>query len=298
MIPTQDGVVSVVIASYNMRDDVIRCLESLDRQGDATPLEVILVDNASSDDTAAIVRERFARVVLMQLPQNVGWTRATNRGIERATGGHILLLNADTVVPPGALTRLVDYLRAHPEAGIVAGRMLNGDGSLQETARDLPGPANALFGRHSWLTRTWPNNRFSRRYLRRDAAGRTEPYDVGWVSAAAAMFPREVVERIGALDESFTHWVDADWCMRISRAGWRVVCVPDVAIYHLEGYGRGKKSPRSIVAFHRGAYRLYRKHYVPSPLHPRSILAAGGLAVRCAWLLGTNTLKRRQAAAR
>jgi GT2 family glycosyltransferase len=126
---------------------------------------------------------------------------------------------------------------------------------------------------------------------------RSAPYEVGWVSAAAAMFPRAVLDRVGLLDESFTHWVDADWCLRIKQAGWRAYCVPGTAIFHLEGYGRGKKAPRSIVAFHKGAYRLYRKHYVASALSPAAIVASVGLAARCAWLLLSNALKKREAPA-
>lgn len=283
--------VSVIIASFNMREDVERCLGSLRARQHELPLEVIVVENGSADGTAELVHERFPEVVLIPLERNLGWTCATNIGLRRATGDRLLLLNADTVIEPEALPRLSRFLDNHPNAGVVASTMLNADGTVQETAREFPGPLNALFGRHSWLSRVWPNNRFSRRYLRRDAAGRDEPYEVGWVSAAAAMFPRAVLDRVGPLDETFTHWVDADWCLRVKQAGWRVYCVPHAAIYHLEGYGRGRKRPRAIIAFHQGAYRLYRKHYVPSAIHPMAILAAGGLALRCGWLLLTNSLK-------
>jgi GT2 family glycosyltransferase len=283
--------VSVIIASFNMREDVERCLGSLRERRHELPIEVIVVENGSTDGSAELIRERFPEVVLIPLERNLEWTRATNIGLRRATGDRLLLLNADTVVEPEALKYLTRFLDSHPEAGVVAGTMLNGDGTVQETAREFPGPLNALFGRHSWLSRVWPNNRISRRYLRRDAAGRQEPYEVGWVSAAAAMCPRAVLDQVGLLDESFTHWVDADWCLRVRHAGWRVYCVPRATIHHFEGYGRGRKRPRAIVSFHRGAYRLYRKHYVSSAVHPMAILAACGLALRCCWLLLTNSLK-------
>jgi len=290
------GLVSVVIAAFDMRIDVDRCLAALEARRDEVDLEVVLVDNASRDGTAAHVRSRYPWVRLLTLEDNIGWTRATNRGIAEAHGPYLLLLNADTVVNAGTLSGLVAFMAQHPEVGIVAPLMRNGDGSVQETARDLPSPLNAVFGRHSVLTRLWPDNPMSRRYLRRDRLGATEPYEVGWVSAAGAMCRSEAMAHIGGgLDESFTHWVDADWCLQIRAAGWTVFCVPALDIVHLEGYGRGYKAPQKIVAFHQGCYALYRKHYVRSPWHPMAWLAVVGLSVRCALLLAANGLKTRGA---
>jgi len=283
--------VSVLIATYNMRDDVLRCLESLRAVDAVARLEVIVVENGSSDGAAAAVRERFPGVHLIELPRNVGWTRANNAALRAARGRFLLLLNADTIVEPDAVAHLAAYLSEHPDTGIVAPTMLNEDGTVQETARRLPRPINAFFGRHSWLTRMWPSNPFSRRYLRRDVDP-GQPFEADWVSAAAAMFPRAVLERIGPLDEAFTHWVDADWCLRITAAGWKVCCVPQARVHHLEGYGRGRKRPRAIVAFHQGVYRLYRKHYASGIRRPLLAVAALGLTVRCGWLLVSNGLKR------
>ena len=283
--------VSVLIATYNMRDDVLRCLESLRAVDAVTPLEIIVVENGSTDGAAAAIRERFPQVRVIELPRNVGWTRANNAAMRAAGGAYYFLLNADTIVEPDAVAHLRAYLAAHPGTGIVAPTMLNEDGTLQETARRLPRPINAFFGRHSWLTRVWPTNPFSRRYLQRDVDLR-QPFEADWVSAAAAMFPRAVAERIGPLDETFTHWVDADWCLRITAAGWKVRCVPQARVHHLEGYGRGRKRPRAIVAFHQGVYRLYRKHYAGGIRRPLLAVAALGLTLRCGWLLMSNSLKR------
>jgi N-acetylglucosaminyl-diphospho-decaprenol L-rhamnosyltransferase len=283
--------VSVLIATYNMRDDVLRCLDSLAAVEAVTPLEIIVVENGSSDGAGAAIRARHPHVRVIELARNVGWTRANNEALAEARGAFLLLLNADTVVEPDAVAHLRRYLIEHPETGIVAPTMLNDDGTLQETARRLPRPINAIFGRHSWLTRAWPANPFSRRYLQRDVDA-TAPFEADWVSAAAAMFPRAVLDRVGPLDETFTHWVDADWCIRVTAAGWKVRCVPQARVHHLEGYGRGRKRPRTIVAFHRGVYRLYRKHYARGLKRPLLGLAALGLAVRCSWLLMSNSLKR------
>jgi GT2 family glycosyltransferase len=223
---------------------------------------------------------------------NEGHTRAVNQGIVAANGELILLLDADTIVRAGTVRALESFLKARPEVSIVAPRMFNGDGTLQETARDFPRPINGLFGRQSVLTRWFPANRFSKRYLRTDERERDEPFEVEWVSAACMMFRRSLPDRIGPWDEGFhSYWVDADWCMRAGRAGGLVFCDPRAEVVHYEQNRRGKrKSPARIVLFHRSVYRFYRKHYTFGVWDPRAVVAAIALALRAGLLVLGNAL--------
>jgi hypothetical protein len=189
---------------------------------------------------------------------------------------------------------LYRFLLQNPAAGIATGRMLNPDGSIQETARNFPHALNALLGRQTFLSRLFPDNRWTRAYLQRQDAGRTDPFEAGWVAAACMMFRRTLFEQIGGLDEDyFVYWVDADWCMRVRRKGYQVWCIPAARIHHIEQNRMGKKkSERGIRSFHQGAYLFYRKHYVASAWNPLLWVAKAGLGLRCELLVAANRLMR------
>lgn len=286
--------ISAVIVTYNARQDLDRCLESLAKQNDVA-LEVIVYDNASSDGTAQMVAERYPWVRLMASSANAGLTKGVNQAIGVAHGEYICLLDSDTVIEPGCMRILKKFMDGHANAGVVAARMLNVDGSIQETARNFPRVSNALLGRQTLLARWFPNNPITLGYLRRSDLKRTDPFEVDWVAAACMMFRRDLVARIGHLDEDFfVYWVDADWCKRVRNAGLSVWCVPQARVFHIEQNRIGKKkSPRGIRSFHEGAYLFYRKHYVKSSWHPMAQLARIGLGTRCRLMLLTNSWMKR-----
>ena len=160
----------------------------------------------------------------------------------------------------------------------------------QGTARSFPTAAASIFGRRSFLTRLFPNNRWSRRYLSGREHPDTAPFEVDWVSGAAMMVRRDAIDRVGELDEKFfMHWEDADWCHRMKDAGYGVFCVPASRIVHHEGGSRRGWPPRQLRAFHEGAFRYYAKHHAPwwSPLR---YVAAAGLAARAAALIARHHL--------
>lgn len=283
--------VSVVIAAWNSWHDLEPCLRSIfDDVGGSSRYEVIVVDNQSQDGTPEKLARAFPQVRQIRNARNEGHTRAVNQGIAHANGETILLLDADTVVRPGVVDRLERFLNDHPDTFIVAPRMFNGDGSLQETARDFPRPINGLFGRQSVLTRWFPDNRFAKRYLRTEDRDRKEPFEVEWVSAACMMFPRRLADVIGPWDEGFhSYWVDADWCKRAGEAGGRIFCDPGSEVIHYEQNRRGKrKSPARIMMFHRSVLRFYRKHYSFGYWDPRAIVAAIALGLRAGLLVLGN----------
>ena len=211
---------SIIIATRNSGTFIEPCLASLTNTDAGLRTEIIVVDNASHDRTLEIIRRRFPQVVVIRNSSNEGHCRAMNAGFAAARGTYLMVLDADTVVMPGTLQHLIDFLHAHEHVAIVAPRMLDIDGAVQETARRFPTVINALFGRQTTLTRLFPNNRFSRAYLQREQCADTNPFRADWVSAACMAFRRTLIEELGSWDEGFGgYWVDADWCARAHAVG-------------------------------------------------------------------------------
>jgi len=220
---------------------------------------------------------------------NLGFARANNRALAVARGRHVLLLNSDAEVLPGALDSLVTFLDANPRVGVAAPRLLNSDLSDQGTARAFPTPAAAVFGRKSWLTRSFPHNRWSTRYLTGRTCTDQKPFRVDWVSGACMMVRREAIDRVGSLDEGFfMYWEDADWCRRINAAGYDVMCLPAARVIHHEGGSSRGQPARLVWAFHRSVYHYYAKHDAPQPWNPLRALAVAGLTGRAAWIVAMN----------
>lgn len=268
---------SVVVVNFETDDLLAECLASLEKaEGDLT-LEVIVVDNSASLARGG-VPGRFPRVTFVESPGNVGFARASNAGLRRARGRHLLLLNPDTVVHEGAVGAMVRHLDTHPAVGAVGARLLEADGSLQYSCRRFPGYFTIFFGRYAVLTRLLPGNAASRDYLYLDW-DHASVREVDWVSGACLMVRREAVERTGGFDEGYFLFVeDMDWCRRIRDAGWSVVYLPDAVVTHHIGVSRGPVPARVVWARHRGMWRYVRKHFhSPWPLRA---LVGGALLVR------------------
>ncbi len=252
---------SVVVINLNGKALLRDCLESLRNAAPRHRLEIIVVDNGSTDGSPALVREEFPEAVLIENTQNLGFTRANNQGIECSTGRYVMLLNNDTRVLPGAFSEAIAYLDENRGAGVAGLKLLNEDGSLQLSCRRFPSFSQALFNRYSLLTRLFPNNRFSREYLMTDIQ-HDEIHDVDWVSGACLVIRRELLDEIGPLDERFFMYSeDVDYCYRAWQAGWRVVYLPFARVYHLIGQDTRKVKFRLTYERHRSMYMFYKKHY-------------------------------------
>ena len=283
---------SVVLVGYNSAPFIGDCIRSVEETVTCSH-EILVVDNASLDGTADAVRRAWPGVLVMCNDENLGFSRASNRGMRAARGRHLLLLNGDATVRPGALDALVEHLDRDPNAGAVAPRLLNPDGTDQGTARSVPTPAAAILGRRSPLTRLFPGNRWSRRYLEgRDRRG-PEPFGVDWVSGACLMVPQRVADEVGLLDEGFfMYWEDADWCRRIRGAGYTVACVPAAEVVHAEGGSRRGWPARQVRHFHRSAYRYYAKHHAAGARVVLRPVAAAALALRALAVVSLSAFKQ------
>lgn len=277
--------ITVCIVAWNVKEDLLTCLRSLFSAAKGVSVEVIVVDNASADGTVDAVREEFPLVQLICNDSNLGFAAATNQAMAAGAGRFLLLLNPDTVLPEGALGELLEVADAHPEAGIVAPKLLNPDGTLQHSCRRFPTPAAALF-RHTVLGRLFPNNRWAAEYIMADWP-HGEVREVDWVSGACMLVRRELYEEIGPLDEGF-FWgcEDVDYCLRAHRAGWKVLYAPSPAIVHRIGASSDQRPARTVIDFHRSMQRLYRKHFARSPVD--ATLMWGAVWLRAGLLLGSR----------
>lgn len=267
---------SVTICSWNTRDDLRVCLQSLESAHRQLALEVIVWDNASADGSPEMVEHEFPRARVFRSDKNLGFGGGHNAAMKEAHGAVLMPLNSDSIVHEGALRELVQFLIDHPDVGIAAPKLLNPDGSLQYSCRRFPTPAAAVF-RNTPLGKLFPNNKYSREYLMQDWA-HDEPRDVDWVSGAAFCITRKCYEATGGFDEQFFMYMeDVDLCYRAHQLGFRVVYVPSAVVTHAIGRSTDIVANKMIEQFHRSMMIFYRKNYLPRVswiLRPFAIIAA------------------------
>jgi len=254
---------SVCIVNWNTSTDLEQALASVLQPDPGLRQEVIVLDNASQDGSADMVRGRFPGVTLIQSARNLGFAAGYNRAAAQARGRHLLMLNPDTVVAPGALGRLVRFLDHHPGAAAVGPRLLNSDGSLQLSCRRFPRPMAALL-RNTLLGRLiGGRDRFTREYLMANWDHATTR-EVEWISGAAMAIRREAWGKVGGFDEGFFMYAeDMDWCLRAHQAGYTIHYLPEAVITHRIGRSSDQRPLAMVVEFHRSMVRFYRKHYAP-----------------------------------
>ncbi len=287
-----DIAISVIISTYNACPVVADCLRSIYDNPPTEPYEILLVDDASTDGTSAMVRTRFPEVRLLRNDVNRHYTFSNNRALHEARGQFLLLLNNDTIVLPEAIDRMLAFLRQYPRAGAVGSKLLNEDGTIQWSVKSLPDFGSALFGARSIITRAFPNNRYSRKRLLHLDRDMTTPFVAGYVSGASKMMPRKVVAEVGDLDHRMFYHVDADYCKRIAEAGYECYYLPTAAVVHLNHKGGTMVSPRlrfrSLLSFHIDSYLYYRKHLRRSPWSLSQIGVVFGLSARFLALAATQ----------
>lgn len=282
---------SIVLVYYKAPEHLPRCLRSLEVDPLAAGAEIVVVDNASGDGVAARVAESDSRVRLVTHDENVGFARGVNRGIHESRGRLVLVLNPDCEVRPGAVATLAAWLEAHPRTGVVGPRLENPDGSLEYSARAFPDHFTFLFNRYSLLTRLFPDNRHSRRYLMSDW-DHASVRDVDWLSGACLLVRREAIDQVGPMDEAFFMFnEDVDWCRRMKQAGWAVTYVPDAVVVHHVGASRRRVAPKVIVERHRGMIHYFHKHHRVNPVLRAAADAA--IMLRAGLMLVRNALQSR-----
>jgi N-acetylglucosaminyl-diphospho-decaprenol L-rhamnosyltransferase len=240
--------VSIVVVSFNARADLERCLESLHAAPPHASHEIVVVDNRSTDGSAESAR-RFPGVHVIQQETNTGFAHANNAGIRASTGTALLLLNSDTIVPPGAIDRLIAALDAEPDVAIVGPRLIDGSGRAELSFGRMIGPLNE-----------WRQKRAARR-ANVESLTRQRRYP-DWVSGACLLVRRSDAEAVGLLDERyFMYAEDVDFCAAVRARGRRVLFTPDVEIVHQRGRSAAAAPTETRVAYRRSQIAFYEKHH-------------------------------------
>ena len=226
--------VSVVIVSFNTRELLRECLQTLYRESRDVTLETIVVDNGSRDGSAGMVAAEFPIVRLIRSQANLGFAAANNLGFAIATGRYVVLLNSDAFVKSGALRRSVDHMDRRPRVGLGGARLIGRDGSWQPSARMFPSCLNELLTLSGLSTR-YPRSRFFGR-VDRTCVDPLIDIPTDWVPGAYSIIRREVLEHVGYFDEAFfLYYEEVDLCRRIKAAGYEVWYWPDITVVHLGG---------------------------------------------------------------
>jgi GT2 family glycosyltransferase len=256
--------VSIVIVNWNAREYLRDCLRSIAEQTTRCSYEVIVVDNASSDGSQAMLAAEFPNVRSICSERNLGFAGGNNQGMKIARGSHVLLLNPDTLVLEGAIDACLDHLRELPEVGVLGCQVWEDEKTIQKTCFMFPSPLNILLTALG-LSQKFPSSRFFGR-SQMTWWDRSDERDVEVVSGMFMLVRREALEQVGMMDDSyFMYAEEADWCYRFWKAGWRCRFTPRARIMHLEGGGKStqrstKVSMNMYVQLQKSILQFHRKN--------------------------------------
>jgi len=245
---------SIVIVNWNTREDLLHCLESLVQKGESISREILVIDNGSQDGIGNEVKKSFPFVHLIENQKNLGFAKAVNQGLQKASGRYVLLLNPDTQVKGEAIEGLISFMEAHPRVGISGAQLLNSDGSKQNSIANFPSLATELLNKNllRWLfPKKFPGK--GREY--------PEPIEVDSVIGACMMVRRDALDQVGLLDEDYFLFLEeTDWCYRMKRAGWKIYHVPQAQVYHFQGKSAEAVKKRARIEFYRSRYHFFKKN--------------------------------------
>lgn len=271
---------SIIIVSWNVKNLLKKCLESIYRETKNIKYEVFVVDNASKDETVEMVQNEFPQVHLIANQNNLGFAKANNQAIQQAKGDFILLLNPDTEIIENALDKMVSFMKSHPEAGVAGCQILNPDRTIQPSVRRFPTLAShiiILLKLHNFFSRA----KSIRNYYIMDFSYQAMK-EVDQVMGACLMTKREVIDKVGLLDDKFFIWYEeVDFCQRVKKAGWKVLFSPEAKIIHEKGKSFDQYLPvekqamlnKSILYyFHK--HRPFGEYFILILFYPVSLFLA------------------------
>ncbi|NOK85844.1 MAG: glycosyltransferase family 2 protein [Chloroflexi bacterium AL-W] len=297
----------IVIVNWNTQHLLRKCLDTVFASTGDFSFRVVVVDNASTDDSAAMVRQHFPQAELIVSEVNGGFSHGNNLGL-RHLGYHgagdvaadapryALLLNPDTEVPPNSFYDMINMMDSHPEVGMAGPKLLLEDGTIDKACRrSFPTPKIAFY-HFSGLAKLFPKSpRFARYNMTH--VDENQQLEVDSVVGAYMQLRREVIEAIGLLDETFfMYGEDLDWAYRTKQAGWKVMYYPEVIVWHIKR-AASRKSKKAQFEFYRAMLIFYRKHYrTKTPLWLHSLVMTGLMLKGGRGLWGEIRQSRMQAA--
>src|SRR3990170_451833 len=252
---------SVCIVTYQARDLLKDCLNSLVENTHSLTYEIIVTDNGSEDGTREMLATQFLAIRLIENQKNLGFSRPMNQSLQAAQGKYLLLLNPDTIILPHAFDMMVAFMETHPQVGICGPKVLNSDRTLQKSCRRGESRPWAVISYFTGLGKLFPGSRLFGEYLM-SYKDEDESSEVAGVAGSCMLVRRKVVDMIGYLDDRFfAYQEDADYCFRARTAGWQIFYFPESEIIHFGGQGGSRVHPyRSIFEWHKSYWLYYRKN--------------------------------------
>ncbi|ACD90879.1 MAG: glycosyltransferase family 2 protein [Chlorobium limicola] len=260
--------VTIVIVSYNTREILQNCLETLYRGSGSTDMEVFVVDNDSRDDSARMVHETFPQVRLIANSSNLGFAAANNQAFALAGGRYIILLNPDAYVGPTSIQNAVTFMDQNPRCGLCGGKIISPEGKLEPSARRFPSPLSKLLTL-SGLSGRFPGSPILNRHEFGGFA-HDRPLEVDWVPGTFTIIRKKMLEEIGEFDERFfIYYEETDLCLRAKKAGWKIYFIPDAEVMHIGGACSKTRKDKTfdtgasqVLSFRmRSEWLYYRKNY-------------------------------------
>ena len=253
--------VAFIIVTWNARDLLMDCLESLFSQVSLISYEVFVVDNGSHDGTVEAVKDRFPDAKLIANEDNLGFAAANNQGLKAMFARYAVLLNSDTIVSKGVFERLAGFMDENPDTAVTGPQLLNRDGSKQNCFHNYPSLLSEIVGL-GLLKSIFPEKYPGKR------KDYDSPLEVEAILGACLMVRKTVVDRLGYMDDGYFFFLEeTDWCYRMKKAGWKIYHIPDVKIVHLHGASTKKKVPVATwIEYYRSNYRFFRKNIGFLPL--------------------------------
>lgn len=277
---------SIIIVNWNASEHLRQCLHSIYNSGARLSLETIVVDNASTDGSVAMVCHEFPQVRLIRQHANRGFAAGNNLALSGARGRAVLLLNNDTILLPAALDAMMDFLDAHAEVGIVGPRVLNPDGTLQPSCRSFPSLPAMLF-RALYLDKLFPNHAATGA-LWLSHWDYASVREVDAVSGCCLLARRAMIDQVGSLDERFfMYFEEIDWAYRARQLDWRVMFTPGAQIIHCGGQSASHDWARVRMLHSQSLIRYFAKHHGPASALAVRLLATAEVGLRLGyWSLG------------
>jgi N-acetylglucosaminyl-diphospho-decaprenol L-rhamnosyltransferase len=280
---------SCIIVNYYNSTPLANCLESVYRTLKQISFEVILVDNSLNDPGMESLKQSYPEIRYIQNSANTGFSKANNQAVQSAQGEMLLFLNPDTILTDQAIEGMLEHLKSNPDIGALGPKVLNTDGSLQYSCRRFPTIMTGFFNRYSLLSRWFPDNPYSVRYMMKDFS-HAETREVDWLSGCCLMVPQAVFEKAGGFDEHyFLFNEDIDLCRAIHQKGFKIIYFPSAEITHHISTSNSKVPVKIIIKRHLGMSHYYRKNHGNNPV--ARLIVNIMISLRCLSQLAFNILK-------
>lgn len=256
---------SIIIVNFNTKKLLANCLNSIFAYPYDEELEVLVVDNASSDGSSEMISKTYPQIKLISNRENLGFSRANNQGIRESKGTYMLLLNSDTEILEGALKAMCEFMDDNPQAGAISCQLLLPDGTPQPFTYGQDPTLSYLIRR---IIRMLSKQKYMHSWTGEGAV------ETEWVTGACMMVRREAVDSAGYLDENiFMYFEDNEWCHRMRKQGWKIYFLPQVRVVHLGGRSLAADDPGRKAEYYKSLIYFYQKHYsLPAQIFLRGLL--------------------------